>query len=90
MAKKASSETKAVATEKPVEYRVLARKYRPQSFAEMRGQEALVRTLREAYMEVFPTDSIIERLAVLPAGSYVALTCSPLANLMPCLLSRVS
>ncbi len=40
-------------------------------------REALLRTVREAYMEVFPTDSIIERLAVLPAGSYVALTCSP-------------
>ena len=29
-------------------YRVLARKYRPQTFAEMIGQEALVRTLRNA------------------------------------------
>ncbi len=33
---------------KPVEYRVLARKYRPQNFAEMKGQEALVRTLSNA------------------------------------------
>ena len=32
-------------------------------------REALVRTLREAYMEVFPTASIIERRAVLPAES---------------------
>ncbi|MCS6892661.1 MAG: DNA polymerase III subunit gamma/tau, partial [Rhodovarius sp.] len=30
-------------------YRVLARKYRPRSFAELIGQEALVRTLRNAF-----------------------------------------
>ena len=30
-------------------YRVLARKYRPQSFADLIGQEALVRTLRNAF-----------------------------------------
>ena len=30
------------------EYRVLARKYRPQTFAELIGQEAMVRTLRNA------------------------------------------
>jgi DNA polymerase-3 subunit gamma/tau len=48
MAKKAASETLAVAPEKPVEYRVLARKYRPQNFSELKGQEALVRTLSNA------------------------------------------
>ena len=32
----------------PTHYRVLARKYRPQSFAELIGQEAMVRTLRNA------------------------------------------
>lgn len=30
------------------EYRVLARKYRPASFADLVGQEALVRTLKNA------------------------------------------
>ncbi len=33
---------------KPAEYRVLARKYRPQNFDELIGQQALVRTLRNA------------------------------------------
>ncbi len=45
MAKKTASEQP---TEKPVEYRVLARKYRPQNFSELKGQEALVRTLSNA------------------------------------------
>lgn len=48
MAKKTASETQAIAVEKPVEYRVLARKYRPQNFSELKGQEALVRTLTNA------------------------------------------
>jgi DNA polymerase-3 subunit gamma/tau len=34
-----------------VPYRVLARKYRPTSFAELIGQEALVRTLRNAFAQ---------------------------------------
>ncbi len=34
--------------EQQAEYRVLARKYRPQNFEELIGQEALVRTLRNA------------------------------------------
>lgn len=38
---------------------------------------ALVRVMREAYMEIFPTPSIEERLAVLEPGAYVAVTCSP-------------
>jgi methylenetetrahydrofolate reductase (NADPH) len=38
---------------------------------------ALVATLREAYMEVFPTPTIEERLRVLEPGAYVAVTCSP-------------
>ena len=33
------------------EYRVLARKYRPQTFAELVGQETLVRTLRNAFAQ---------------------------------------
>jgi DNA polymerase-3 subunit gamma/tau len=48
MAKKSAAETKESASETPAEYRVLARKYRPQNFAEMKGQEALVRTLTNA------------------------------------------
>jgi DNA polymerase-3 subunit gamma/tau len=35
-------------TEKKQEYRVLARKYRPQNFSELIGQDALVRTLTNA------------------------------------------
>jgi DNA polymerase-3 subunit gamma/tau len=30
-------------------YRVLARKHRPQTFADLIGQEAMVRTLRNAF-----------------------------------------
>ncbi|MDF1793163.1 MAG: DNA polymerase III subunit gamma/tau [Thalassobaculaceae bacterium] len=33
----------------PSEYRVLARKYRPQTFDDLKGQDALVRTLRNAF-----------------------------------------
>jgi DNA polymerase-3 subunit gamma/tau len=44
VAKKASSAPEAVSAE----YRVLARKYRPQNFSELKGQEALVRTLTNA------------------------------------------
>jgi len=33
----------------PVAYRVLARKYRPETFADLVGQEAMVRTLRNAF-----------------------------------------
>ncbi|MBI3440862.1 MAG: DNA polymerase III subunit gamma/tau [Proteobacteria bacterium] len=33
---------------RPAEYRVLARKYRPQNFSELKGQDALVRTLTNA------------------------------------------
>ena len=40
-------------------------------------RQALIDSVREAYMEVFPSPSIEERLSVLPAGSYVAVTCSP-------------
>lgn len=37
----------------------------------------LAHTVREAYMEVFPTDTIESRLDILEEGSYVAVTCSP-------------
>ena len=35
-------------TDTPTAYRVLARKYRPATFAELIGQEAMVRTLTNA------------------------------------------
>ena len=40
--------TEPTAASPQTPYRVLARKYRPQTFAEMIGQEALVRTLENA------------------------------------------
>jgi methylenetetrahydrofolate reductase (NADPH) len=39
--------------------------------------EVLAYTVREAYMEIFPTDTIEAKLDVLEPGSYVAVTCSP-------------
>jgi methylenetetrahydrofolate reductase (NADPH) len=39
--------------------------------------EALRRALTHSYLEIFPSDRIAEALAPLPAGSYVAITCSP-------------
>ncbi|MCR9072312.1 MAG: DNA polymerase III subunit gamma/tau [Alphaproteobacteria bacterium] len=46
----ASPETKAESPAKGAgEYRVLARKYRPQTFDDLMGQDALVRTLRNAF-----------------------------------------
>ena len=39
--------------------------------------DALLHTVREAYMEVFPTSSIESKLDLLEPGSYVAVTCSP-------------
>lgn len=40
-------------------------------------QEVLAHTVREAYMEIFPTPTIEAKLDVLEPGSYVAVTCSP-------------
>jgi methylenetetrahydrofolate reductase (NADPH) len=40
-------------------------------------KNVLAETVREAYMEIFPTDSVEEKLQVLEPGSYVAVTCSP-------------
>ncbi|MDP2206093.1 MAG: DNA polymerase III subunit gamma/tau [Alphaproteobacteria bacterium] len=48
MAKKSADATTTAPAAKPAEYRVLARKYRPQNFAELKGQDALVRTLTNA------------------------------------------
>ncbi|MGY6547464.1 MAG: DNA polymerase III subunit gamma/tau [Roseinatronobacter sp.] len=36
-------------TDAPIPYQVLARKYRPESFADLIGQDAMVRTLRNAF-----------------------------------------
>ena len=41
------------------------------------ASQALAHHVREAYMEVFPTDTIESRLDVLEPNSYVAVTCSP-------------
>ncbi len=38
---------------------------------------ALTRSVREAYMEIFPTDSVESKLDVLEPGAFVAVTCSP-------------
>jgi methylenetetrahydrofolate reductase (NADPH) len=40
-------------------------------------RDAMEVAVRAAYMEVFPTTTIEQRLAVLEPGSYVAVTCSP-------------
>ncbi len=40
-------------------------------------KHALAATVREAYMEIFPTDTVEAKLDVLEPGSYVAVTCSP-------------
>ena len=40
-------------------------------------REVLAHTVREAYMEVFPTKTIESKLGVLEPNSYVAVTCSP-------------
>lgn len=40
-------------------------------------KQALARSVHDAYMEIFPTDTIESRLDVLEPGSYVAVTCSP-------------
>ena len=38
---------------------------------------ALSHSVREAYMEIFPTDSVESKLDVLDPGAFVAVTCSP-------------
>jgi methylenetetrahydrofolate reductase (NADPH) len=38
---------------------------------------ALAHSVREAYMEIFPTDSVESKLDVLEPGAFVAVTCSP-------------
>jgi len=45
----AASAPKPVATEQSAAYTVIARKYRPRTFEDLFGQEAMVRTLRNAF-----------------------------------------
>jgi methylenetetrahydrofolate reductase (NADPH) len=40
-------------------------------------RQALLKTVEEAYMEIFPTPSVESKLGVLEPNSYVAVTCSP-------------
>jgi len=40
-------------------------------------QAMLAHTVREAYMEIFPTPTIESKLDALQANSYIAVTCSP-------------
>ncbi|MBQ61992.1 MAG: methylenetetrahydrofolate reductase [Gammaproteobacteria bacterium] len=46
-------------------------------FLSQEVKQALAESMREAYMEIFPTGTIESRLDVLEQGSYVAVTCSP-------------
>jgi methylenetetrahydrofolate reductase (NADPH) len=41
-------------------------------------RSALIKSVRESYMEIFPTATIESKLDVLEPGSYVAVTCSPI------------
>lgn len=45
----------------------------------------LARLLEQAYLEVFPTRTILDRLIHIPRHSYVAITCSPVHGLEPTL-----
>ena len=40
-------------------------------------RDVLRHAVREAYMEIFPSDTIESKLGVLEPGSYIAVTCSP-------------
>jgi len=42
-----------------------------------RENEAMADAVRKAYVEIFPTSTIVDRLSVLEPGSRVAVTCSP-------------
>ena len=47
--------------------------------------QVLARLLDQAYLEVFPTRTIIDRLIHIPRHSYVSITCSPVHGLEPTL-----
>ena len=46
-------------------------------FGSQEERQTILHTVREAYMEIFPTASIESKLDVLEPRSYVAVTCSP-------------
>jgi len=49
------------------------------------SHQVLARLLDQAYMEVFPTKTILDRLIHIPRHSYVSITCSPVHGLEPTL-----
>lgn len=49
------------------------------------NHQVLARLLDQAYLEVFPTRTIIDRLIHIPRHSYVSITCSPVHGLEPTL-----
>ena len=49
------------------------------------NRQVLASLLDQAYMEVFPTKTILDRLIHIPRHSYVAITCSPVKGLEPTL-----
>ena len=49
------------------------------------NHHVLARLLDQAYMEVIPTKSIVDRLIHIPRHSYVSITCSPVHGLEPTL-----
>ncbi len=49
------------------------------------NHQVLARLLDQAYVEVFPTPTILDRLIHIPRHSYVSITCSPVKGLEPTL-----
>lgn len=49
------------------------------------NHQVLTRLLDQAYLEVFPTETILDRLIHIPRHCYVAITCSPVKGLEPTL-----
>ena len=51
----------------------------------MSNESVLANLVEQAYLEVIPTKTIVDRLAHLPRNVYVAITCSPVAGVEPTL-----
>jgi len=49
------------------------------------NHQVLASLLDQAYLEVFPTRTIMDRLIHIPRHSYVSITCSPVHGLEPTL-----